>query len=879
VACGNPRLRPPRSLVDLLERRFLVSMLLDGLERQAVVVRAAAGFGKTELLAAGFRQLSGASADAHIGWLTLAPIHADPARFRSELAEALGAAPFAGIDDLIEELAARPGRTVLFIDDLENAPSPEVLDCLGKLLLGAPESLRIAIATSGKAVLPLARLRLRGLLTEIGPRHLSFTHAEMRRLLGRSVSTADIAAIERVTGGWPALLRLAGGFGQLDQASRETMLAGRSPEFLDYVNEVVLSDMSAPTAAALRCCAILEEFPAELLSELAPETAGMVDVRSLDQLSPAVEAGISKPGWYRLHPVVRASFLASMAIENDQLASDLHRRTAVWFAGRGFLEKAVGHAVAGRDFQFATETIKRAGGVDIFIRAGHTVLEALIDGLPRDVVYASPGLSLCYSLILAKRGRVAEARHLLDQLMHDDTPHGEFDRRVGGALDHIDSMIDIYQDKRLDPALIARLEGAVAAFGPQRTEERGWIYNHLCLVYTRLGDLEPARLSALAALACYREERAVYAQIFMLMHLGLVSTLSGNFAASLSFSREAQDLIQSAQWSDANLAAIVRLVSCEVHYLQGDVALASAGLSECLAPMTYGEAWVELYSRLFQTLARCRLREDGLDAAVAIVDKAEEVASNRGLPRLRIAARILRMDLFVSAGLLESARHIAEELAGSLTAGRDTDTVTWREENDLSLALARLRIASGAAYEALVEIGRVQARSKKNGSGFHLLFATILSCHANWLCGREERALQALQSAIALARAHEAVQPFIDEGAAFASTVRAIIRRFGLGSFSSDAVDFISRIVGEAVRKRRTAPQGTVEETDRDALFTLREHEVLIHLSDGKSNKEIARALNMSEATVKFHLKNVFAKLGVSRRAMALAVARRLNIH
>ncbi|UIK15286.1 LuxR C-terminal-related transcriptional regulator (plasmid) [Rhizobium leguminosarum] len=62
------------------------------------------------------------------------------------------------------------------------------------------------------------------------------------------------------------------------------------------------------------------------------------------------------------------------------------------------------------------------------------------------------------------------------------------------------------------------------------------------------------------------------------------------------------------------------------------------------------------------------------------------------------------------------------------------------------------------------------------------------------------------------------------------------------------------------------------------SLLSQREQQVLLCLHEGKSNKEIARALGLSEPTVKFHLKNVFSKLGVSRRAMALAVSAKLNL-
>ncbi|MBL8298705.1 MAG: response regulator transcription factor [Rhodanobacteraceae bacterium] len=53
-----------------------------------------------------------------------------------------------------------------------------------------------------------------------------------------------------------------------------------------------------------------------------------------------------------------------------------------------------------------------------------------------------------------------------------------------------------------------------------------------------------------------------------------------------------------------------------------------------------------------------------------------------------------------------------------------------------------------------------------------------------------------------------------------------------------------------------------------------REQQVLRHLVSGLTNKQIARELTLSENTVKTHLANVYAKLGVGRRVEALKVAR-----
>ena len=52
-----------------------------------------------------------------------------------------------------------------------------------------------------------------------------------------------------------------------------------------------------------------------------------------------------------------------------------------------------------------------------------------------------------------------------------------------------------------------------------------------------------------------------------------------------------------------------------------------------------------------------------------------------------------------------------------------------------------------------------------------------------------------------------------------------------------------------------------------------RELEVLRHVAGGKTNKEIATELVLSDRTVERHVSNIFAKLGVSTRAAATAFA------
>ena len=70
-----------------------------------------------------------------------------------------------------------------------------------------------------------------------------------------------------------------------------------------------------------------------------------------------------------------------------------------------------------------------------------------------------------------------------------------------------------------------------------------------------------------------------------------------------------------------------------------------------------------------------------------------------------------------------------------------------------------------------------------------------------------------------------------------------------------------------ALASQRREPAG-------DARLTLREREILRLIDDGLSNKEIAQRLSLQTKTVKNHVSNILAKLGVANRAAAAAALR-----
>lgn len=66
--------------------------------------------------------------------------------------------------------------------------------------------------------------------------------------------------------------------------------------------------------------------------------------------------------------------------------------------------------------------------------------------------------------------------------------------------------------------------------------------------------------------------------------------------------------------------------------------------------------------------------------------------------------------------------------------------------------------------------------------------------------------------------------------------------------------------------------------TKNAVALTLRERHVMLLVQGGKTNQQIAKALSVTERTVRFHLRNVFRKLGVSNRTHAVAKAIHLGL-
>ncbi|MCY1443065.1 Bacterial regulatory protein, luxR family [compost metagenome] len=138
--------------------------------------------------------------------------------------------------------------------------------------------------------------------------------------------------------------------------------------------------------------------------------------------------------------------------------------------------------------------------------------------------------------------------------------------------------------------------------------------------------------------------------------------------------------------------------------------------------------------------------------------------------------------------------------------------------------------------------------------------------------GRKSEAQERTRAALASGYRLGLMRSLLDEGDVFCRL---------LGELELDSDDLLDGYRNELLsgcdEPAALKPEVATAEEGGPAL-TRREHDILVLLGQSMSNKRIALALNLSLQTVKWNLKNVFTKLGVSSRYDAIIAGRKRGL-
>jgi DNA-binding CsgD family transcriptional regulator len=309
-------------------------------------------------------------------------------------------------------------------------------------------------------------------------------------------------------------------------------------------------------------------------------------------------------------------------------------------------------------------------------------------------------------------------------------------------------------------------------------------------------------------------------------------------------------LAQGGDWRNNMLDALVR-----VELGRGQVALARRHLEE--AESDHART-AHHHAALVAELA---LLEGDPDRAVAILDEALERADAPDLALRR--AELCALALHADADRAELAR-IHREPLDELRAAADAHLATAREAATAAESVTPV----AAGWSALCRAEHTRASTSWAAD------AAAGDPAEAWVAAADVWAGLGWPYRVAYCRARQA-EALVAAGASRlaaavpAREAYAIATRLG-------ARPLLTRLEQLAERARLDLSEPAAEEPAEDTLgLTPRELEVLALIARGMTNREIADALVISTKTVSVHVSNILAKLGVSSRVEAAAIAQR----
>lgn len=904
----STKLQPPRQARHLIARDALIARLVDARRLRCVMVQGPAGSGKTSTLVAWRQALL--TLDFDVAWLSLVSEDDEPEHFFAcllaslaqidegiveEAAQLLGREDDAADDEhwvitLVQGLTRHGRELVLVLDDLQHLQHQRILRALQWLLEYAPPNLHLGLGTRGAPpppltlplTFPLSRLRTQGQLAEFDLRDLRFSAEESGRFLREqlgSISHRDAQALHELTDGWVAGLQLFAidlkakhGAGYAPVQVRDAIAFGH------YFEHEVLAHLPADDLDLLMHCAVCNRFSASLCATMLgrPNAVARMTTRlaHLDRENLFVSQ-ITSPDhetWYRIHPLLRELLLQRLAAQPGVDLRALHATAWRWFNAHGHVDEALRHAVEADEADAAADLLDGCAD-DLMERGAIVQLGNLARRLPPAQVRKHFRLrrAMAHLLLYGRKldALEVELREMDAMTLDARQRYGLLVLRAAAAMqrDDSDTVHAMQAAMEASPADI----DAFSVAG--RCHVLGWMLasrGEYDAAHRRLEQSERAGISpyrrflgrAMEGLCLTLEGRTAEAEPV----LGeLLRESEAMVPPDLAGATMAAALLADPLYETNQLSAALELLAPRIEMIE-HMATPDGVLSALL--VLASAHWV-LGNRL---------------EAMTQIERLEDHAARHGLDRLMVQALSLRMRWHLKEVQIDKAEAVLQRIRtlGQRHAGAQRGThaaiprIAARAQALMSLHWNDF----GAAVDRLEP---VLAQASAAGRWREVATERMLLALAESQRGHAEAAREHLIESLRLGHRLGLVRSLLDVG----PRIPALLKHLQADKVLDPVLDFyVQRLLAASTRTRSAAAAASGEAGDKVAdksgetaleNFSDREREVLNLVAQAMPNKKIARVLGVTPHTVKWHLRRIYQKLGVTERDQAAARLRDLE--
>ncbi len=872
-----PSLRPRP-----LERERLSRALFEAIaETPLVLVVAGAGFGKTTALA---QALEATPGDWALSWIAVDRLDRAPTRLFRVLVDSINAtldhadpldadtltrmvaASEAGARAAAEEVAGwlaecEVARFVWIWDDLHVIDDAITWRWLDHFIGLLPERVACVMASRELPRLPLARRRAAGRLAEFPQARLRFSSGEAAAFLARlgEASSGELAqAWIRRSQGWIAGLRLLAAGRRDDDApyagAGGSLVPGDEQVF-EYLAEEVLAKLPPELSAFVSVCCVLDELDPECCTRLSGRADSLAMIDQLVQRNLFVAVLDPSRPTVRMHDLFRDFLNARLRRDAPQAWRELNLRAAA------IVEqplRAVRHAADAGEPRRALDLLGRHA--EALLREGH--IEAVTQAL-RALVAAGAGDAVqahrVAGLLAWQRSAFDEGRTSLELAWQGFEAAGDRAQAVRSLL-LLARMVSYTGDVRAAAERLERIDdtGLDPGLQAEVALERAWLFN---------ATGRPDDASAALRVAIELAEQV--ASVDLCLRLG--ERIRTHFVATPAFGelfRRFHALVVALDARPDSLAfAHATVLAAWAALWEGDLERAGDLVDSVWVDLERWRAFralmVDLCMARTMLLSIAGRDEEAVELVQEVIRSGQAMAPGTrdawAGTCLYLVAR-LHWHGGDDAGLREAYARL-------LTAFRATEWPYMTAARRWAEALVAYRDGEWArAADLMCEVAEAQRRYPLLAIGGDVRVAAVDALVRG---GRPDRA-QALAAQL------------LDDALEAGMFGRLLLERAELVLALGDRIDrahphraaWLALI--ERCRALRSppspaaAPAGSRAAPALDAL-TAREREVAALLAQGASNKRIALKLDISLHTVKRHVANIIAKLGVRTRGEVIA--------
>jgi LuxR family maltose regulon positive regulatory protein len=362
------KLDPPHARREWVERRELIDRL-DQASSRLILLAAPAGYGKTTLLAQWYSRAGDGRSfawvsldeddnDATALWqlVTLALVRPCPTPGLKSLARAAqGEMPTRSeilLPGLVRELNTLARPVTIVLDGYDAIKNRECHQQLKFLLARLPSRAQIALSVRSRTPLTLARMRVRGDMTEFGPGDLSMTAEDaaqlIRGLCGATLGKQDLSRLIECTEGWPAGVYLMGLSLCMapDRSDFIRRCTGGNRYIWDFLTEEVINHQPPHIQQFLLRTSVLERFTASLCEAVTGSSNASEIIEILDSENVFLTPLDDHREWFRYHQLFSQALLRQLTVADPDAVPALRLRASAWHRQRRLPGRAINCALA-----------------------------------------------------------------------------------------------------------------------------------------------------------------------------------------------------------------------------------------------------------------------------------------------------------------------------------------------------------------------------------------------------------------------------------------------------------------------------------------------------------------------------------------------------